>query len=96
MFDAETQLPGYHAPRYRPAYVALSGDHMYCSVFKDDVVGAWVARHGLTSAEYQTEFDKQNAAGFYPICVQGGGSARTPATRRSSPGRTSRRAGSGP
>jgi CubicO group peptidase (beta-lactamase class C family) len=43
-------------------------------VFTDDVVGAWVARHGLTSAEYQTEFDRQNAAGFYPICVQGGGS----------------------
>jgi len=32
-----------------------------------------VARHGMTSADYQTEFDHQNAAGFYPICVQGGG-----------------------
>jgi hypothetical protein len=28
----------------------------------------------LTSSQYQTEFDTQNAAGFYPICVQGGGS----------------------
>jgi CubicO group peptidase (beta-lactamase class C family) len=27
----------------------------------------------MTSADYQTEFDHQNAAGFYPICVQGGG-----------------------
>ncbi len=72
-FNAETQLPGYQLAGYRPAYVALSGDHIYCSVFKDDVVGPWVARHGMTSADYQTEFDKQNAAGFYPILVQGGG-----------------------
>jgi CubicO group peptidase (beta-lactamase class C family) len=74
VFNAETQLPGYQLAGYRPAYVALSGDQIYCSVFKDNVVGAWVARHGMTSADYQTEFDKQNAAGFYPICVQGGGS----------------------
>ena len=73
-FNAETQLPGYQLAAYRPAYVALAGDHIYCSVFKDDVVGPWLARHGLTAAEYQTEFDQQNARGFYPICVQGGGS----------------------
>src|SRR5262249_17296205 len=72
-FNAETQLPGYHLAGYRPAYVTLSGDQFYCSVFKDDVVGSWVARHGMTSMDYQAEFDKQNAAGFYPICVQGGG-----------------------
>jgi len=73
VFNAETQLPGYRLAGYRPAYLTLSTDQTYCSLFKDDVVGPWVARHGMTSAEYQTEFDKQNAAGFYPICVQGGG-----------------------
>jgi CubicO group peptidase (beta-lactamase class C family) len=73
VFNAETQLPGYQLHGYRPAYVTLSGDQVYCSVFKDDVVGPWIARHGMTSAEYQTEFNKQTAAGFYPICVQGGG-----------------------
>jgi len=72
-FNAETPLPGYQLAGYRPAYVTLSTDQIYCSVFKDDVVGSWVARHGLTSSEYQAEFDRQNAAGFYPICVQGGG-----------------------
>jgi CubicO group peptidase (beta-lactamase class C family) len=72
-FNAETQLPGYGLHGYRPAYVALSADQTYCSVFKDDVVGAWVARHGMTSAEYQTEFNLQTATGNYPICVQGGG-----------------------
>jgi CubicO group peptidase (beta-lactamase class C family) len=74
VFNAETQLPGYGLAGYRPGFVALSGDELYCSVFKDDVVGPWVARHGMTAAEYQTEFDQQNAKQFYPICVQGGGS----------------------
>jgi len=73
-FNAETQLAGYQLAGYRPAYVALSGDQIYCSAFKDDVVGPWVARHGMTAADYQTEFNHQNAQGFYPICVQGGGS----------------------
>lgn len=74
VFNAETQLPGFQLAGYRPAYVTLSGDEIYCSAFKDDVVGPWVARHGMTAADYQTEFNKQNANGFYPICVQGGGS----------------------
>jgi CubicO group peptidase (beta-lactamase class C family) len=69
VFNAETSNPFY-----RPTEVAVSADHLYCSVFKDNMVGAWVARHGMTSAEYQTEFDAQNARGFYPISVQGGGS----------------------
>lgn len=77
-FNAETQLPGYGLHGYRPAYVALSADQTYCSVFKDDVVGPWVARHDMTSAEYQTEFNQQTAAGNYPICVQGGGTAANP------------------
>ena len=96
MFDAETQLPGYRLAGYRPAYVALSSDQNYCSVFKDDVVGACAARHGLTAAEFQKELDIQSAQGFYPICAQGGGVGRRRATRRSSRSRTSRRRGTGP
>ena len=78
VFNAETQLAGYQLAGYRPAYVSVSGDGMYSSVFKDDVVGAWVARHGLTGAQYQTEFNQQVANGFYPICTQGGGSTGSP------------------
>jgi len=73
IFNQETQLPGYGLHGYRPAYVALSADQTYCSVFKDDVVGPWVARHGMTSAQYQAEFNQQVANGYYPISVQGGG-----------------------
>lgn len=67
-FNAEAQLPNY-----RPVSVALSDDQIYCSLFKDDMVGEWVARHDMTSADYQKEFDKQLKAGLYPISVQGGG-----------------------
>lgn len=68
-FDAEIQLPNY-----RPVCVALSSDKIFCSMFKNDIVGEWSARHGITADEYQAEFDKQVKAGFYPISVQGGGS----------------------
>jgi CubicO group peptidase (beta-lactamase class C family) len=72
-FDQLTALAGYGLSGYRPACVTLSADQRYCSLFTDDVVGPWVARHGLTSAEYQAEFNRQVEAGRYPIMVQGGG-----------------------
>ena len=77
-FNAETQLPGVYLNAYRPAYVALSSDATYCSVFKDDFVGSWVARHGLSGSDYQTFFNQQVAEGSYPIVVQGGGTTAAP------------------
>ena len=77
-FNAETQLPGVYLNAYRPAYVALSGDATYCSVFKDDFVGPWVARHGLSGSGYQAFFNQQVAEGSYPIVVQGGGTTAAP------------------
>ncbi|HYZ74950.1 MAG TPA: serine hydrolase [Chthoniobacterales bacterium] len=78
VFDAETKLPGYDLAAYRPALVAVSGDLAYCSLFKDDTVGPWVMRNGMTETEYQAELDHQVANGFYPICVQGGASTVKP------------------
>jgi CubicO group peptidase (beta-lactamase class C family) len=77
-FNAETQLAGVYLHAYRPAYVALSSDATYCSVFKDDFVGPWVARHGLSGSDYQTFFNQQVADGYYPIVVQGGGTTAAP------------------
>jgi CubicO group peptidase (beta-lactamase class C family) len=77
-FNAEIQLPGVYLNAYRPAYVALSSDATYCSVFKDDFVGPWVARHGLSGSDYQTFFNQQVAEGNYPIVVQGGGTTAAP------------------
>ncbi|MBV8485971.1 MAG: serine hydrolase, partial [Verrucomicrobia bacterium] len=78
VFNAETKLPGYDLAAYRPALVAVSGDLAYCSLFKDDAVGPWVIRNGMTGTEYQAELDHQVANGFYPICVQGGASTANP------------------
>jgi len=77
-FNAQTQLPGVDLNAYRPAHVALSNDVTYCSVFKDDFVGPWVARHGLSGADYQNFFNQQVAEGYYPILVQGGGTTAAP------------------
>lgn len=76
--NAEIQLPGVYLNAYRPAYVALSNDATYCSVFKDDFVGPWVARHGLSGSDYQMFFNQQVAEGNYPIVVQGGGTTAAP------------------
>jgi CubicO group peptidase (beta-lactamase class C family) len=68
LFDAQTQLP-----QFRPTCVSVASDHALCALFTDEGIGSWVARHGMTSAEYQAEFDRQRAAGRMPVCVQGGG-----------------------
>ena len=57
----------------RPAFVTVSPDVTYLSVFREDSIGPWVARHGMTSAQYQSEFNRWVAAGLFPVYVQGGG-----------------------
>jgi hypothetical protein len=66
-FNAETSAGG------RPSFVTLSSYQRYLSVFVHDAIGRWVARHGLTSDQYQAEFDKWTKQGFYPFSVQAGG-----------------------
>jgi len=68
-FNAYIQVP------LRVASVDASDPLQYAAVFTDDSVGPWVARHGMTASDYQTEFDTQAALGRYPISVQGGGNA---------------------
>jgi CubicO group peptidase (beta-lactamase class C family) len=58
----------------RPALVTLNREVRYLSLFVDNEVGPWVARHGLTSDQYQNEFDAWTPKGYFPVCVQGGGS----------------------
>jgi CubicO group peptidase (beta-lactamase class C family) len=78
VFDRETKLPGSDLAAYRPAFVAVSSDLAYCSLFKDDAIGPWVMRSGMTGPEYRAELNHQVANGFYPICVQGGASTINP------------------
>ena len=65
-FDAQTS--GWA----RPAFVTL-GAQRYLSLFVDNQIGPWVARHDLTSSEYQAEFDHWVSQGFFPLVVQASG-----------------------
>ncbi len=68
LFESRTQIP-----RFRLACVAVAPDQTLSAVFNDEGVGAWAARHSMSTAEYQAEVARQKAAGRMPICVQGGG-----------------------
>lgn len=57
----------------RPVHVAVSPDGRYASIFRDDRSGDFVARHELTSAGYQQEFDQVVPQGYWPVSVQAGG-----------------------
>jgi len=59
-FDAETSLPFF-----RPRFVSVAEDQRIAAVFANDIVGRWVARHGLTASAYQREFDDNVAAGSF-------------------------------
>ncbi len=58
----------------RPYCFALSASQRYISVFRDDQIGDFVARHNLDRATMDAEYTKWMAQGFYPSCLQGGGS----------------------
>jgi CubicO group peptidase (beta-lactamase class C family) len=68
VFDAETSLPFF-----RPRLLSVAEDRAIAAVFSNDVVGRWVARHGLTSSQYQQEFDRNVRDGLMPIAVSAGG-----------------------
>jgi len=66
-FNAET------AAWCRPSFVTLDADNAYLSLFVADEIGDWVARHNMTPAGYQTEFDTWTKKGYFPSCVQAAG-----------------------
>lgn len=56
-----------------------SGIPKISAIWDQSSVGSWAARHGMTSAQYQAEFDARVAQGLLPRRVTGyesGGSAR--------------------
>jgi CubicO group peptidase (beta-lactamase class C family) len=72
-FDAETSA------WCRPAFVTPDGDNRYMSLFVDNEVGPWIARHNLTPDGYQTEFNTWTGKSFFPVCVQAAGSSASSA-----------------
>jgi CubicO group peptidase (beta-lactamase class C family) len=67
-FDAQ------HSGWARLAFVTLNSSNLYLSHFVDSQVGSSAARHNMTSAKYQEEFDNFSSKGYFPSCVQGAGS----------------------
>ncbi len=61
----------------RPTWVAEADDGWILSVFRDDAVGLWWARHRLTAQEYQAESDARVGDGAMPITVQAAGTGAT-------------------
>jgi CubicO group peptidase (beta-lactamase class C family) len=57
----------------RPAWICAAPDQFQLSVFRDDQVGEWWARHAITGDEYQIEFNARVAVGAMPIVVQASG-----------------------
>ena len=49
----------------------VGGEARYAAIWEKSAGPAWVARHGLTSAQYQAEFDKLVGQGFRLACVSG-------------------------
>ncbi len=64
---------GYTQVYMRPSIVDANDGHQFAALFTDDSVGGWVARHAMTSDQYQAEFDAQVAAGRMPITLNGSG-----------------------
>jgi CubicO group peptidase (beta-lactamase class C family) len=50
---------------------AVGSDVRYAAIWEKSAGPAWVARHGLTSAQYQTEFDKWVGQGYRLIEISG-------------------------
>jgi hypothetical protein len=66
-FNLQTSVGG------RPYLVSPTDDGNYASVFRDDQIGPWQARHALTAQQYQQTFNTLTGEGYFPIHVQGGG-----------------------
>lgn len=67
-FDQLT-AQGYH-PVLVNGYATTGGPRFAC-IFQQGPTGAWVARHGLTSAQYQAAFDQFTSQGYALDWVSG-------------------------
>ncbi len=73
-------MPGNSALRL--AFVTRSPFAEYLAVYRSDQVNILKERYGMTSSQYQTQFDLLNGQGYYPLCVQAGGDPRVSNTPR--------------
>jgi len=77
----QTEMNNQVANGLHPVLVngyTVNGVDLYAAIWEGGPVNAWIARHGMTAAQYQTEFNNQAANGYRLIHVSGyGGSTET-------------------
>lgn len=67
----------------------VGGTDYYAAIWEKDSGTTWIARHGLSSGDYQAAFDEYVAKGYRLTCVSGydrGGQVRYAAIWKKSPG----------
>lgn len=72
--DYQTEFNKWTAAGYRLTYVngySVNNQPYYAAVWQLASSAPWIARHGLTAAQYQQEFDTQLANGYHPVLVNG-------------------------
>jgi len=65
---------------YRPVHVsgyAVGGQERYAAIWEKRSGPQWLARHGLSSSQYQADFDKNVKDGFRPVQISGYGVGST-------------------
>jgi cytochrome c biogenesis factor len=70
----QAEFDKYVGQGYRLVQVSgyrVNGKDYYAAIWDKSPSGAWVARHGLTSAQYQSEFDKYVGQGYRLVQVSG-------------------------
>jgi len=58
---------------YRTSYVVVGTGNTYSAIWRNDKVGAWAERTGLTSAQLTSYVNKGRSQGAHPIQIAGGG-----------------------
>ncbi|HEX8734779.1 MAG TPA: serine hydrolase [Pyrinomonadaceae bacterium] len=78
--DYQAEFTKWTAQGYKPTDISaytVGGQDLYAVIFeKTPNPPAWVARHALTAAGYQTEFNKWTAQGYRPVIVSANGAGR--------------------
>jgi hypothetical protein len=70
----QAEFDKYVGQGYRLVQVSgygVNGKDYYAAIWDKSPSGAWVARHGMTSAQYQAEFDKYVGQGYRLVQVSG-------------------------
>jgi CubicO group peptidase (beta-lactamase class C family) len=66
---AQARFDAVTAGRGRAVHIALNPGGGVFEVYDDTEIGPWVSRVGMTSQQYQDEYDQQKKAGLSPVCV---------------------------